>query len=195
MKLVNIGTKDSDSVINIDIPAIISSLKAVPTWLKWLSAIAIITALFYFVVFKPSSFNKDPKIQQLTESALVLTDKISETNSTLYNYVVILKYYNTKIKILSYSNECLESQQQMILDYLDGNMTKSDCLNLKRRIEDSKRQKKKLEEMYGDLLEIEDSAVFSLLNEINDELVKSIDNPEKQSDASRINIGNNEVQR
>lgn len=185
MKLVNIGTKDSDSVINIDIPAIISSLKAVPTWLKWLSAIAIITALFYFVVFKPSSFNKDPKIQQLTESALVLTDKISETNSTLYNYVVILKYYNTKIKILSYSNECLESQQQMILDYLDGDMTKSDYLNLKRRIEDSKRQKKKLEEMYGDLLEIEDSAVFSLLNEINDELVKSIDDPEKQSDASR----------
>ena len=189
MKLVYIGTKDSDSVINIDIPAIISSLKVVPTWLKWLSAIAIITALFYFVVFKPSSFNKDPKIQQLTESALVLTDKISETNSTLYNYVVILKYYNTKIKILSYSNECLESQQQMILDYLDGDMTKSDYINLKRRIEDSKRQKKKLEEMYGDLLEIEDSAVFSLLNEINDELVKSIKDPEKQSKLVGKNAG------
>lgn len=181
MKLVNIGDKDKDSnaVVNIDLPSIVQSIKLLPTWLRYVLSLIIIGTISYFFIFKSRVYTEETtRMDELTVSSVKVNQKIEEVQNILYNYNVILKYYEASLKLIAIKQTMNAERQQMIVEYLGGPCRRSDYERLIKRLEDNSVNSERIAKLYKELqLTSDEKEISRILDNINTVLSRNIKEP------------------
>lgn len=173
------GDSDPDTLINVDVQGIATSIKVLPSWAKILLSLFIAATCIYFIMVKTSIYtDENTRIEVLTESSIKVDEKIEEVQNILYNYNIILKYYETTFKIIILNQSMNLDRQQMIVDYLGTPQTSENYEYLLRRLNDNNKNKNKIEELYEDLRYAEDNKEISrILDNIDHILNRNIKSP------------------
>lgn len=121
--IINFGTgDDSKSLININIKELFTSLANIPTWLKWLLCISVITTVMYFTYEKFFDPNRLDHIISMND----YLEYLEETTSTQVkiedyhkDYVQFYGEFDLVRTFLISANETHKLEMDMIIDYFE----------------------------------------------------------------------------
>lgn len=181
MKLINIGGPNSnkeDAIINVDLQSVVSAIKVLPKWAKTFLVVIIVATAGYFISFKGNLyFGESKRMTQLIDSSVHVNEKIVDVQNILYNYNIVLKYYDTSIKLLSMNQSISNERQQLIIEYLGQPYSSNNYKNLLKRLEDNTQHKDKIESLYRSLLSANEEDITKIIDNVNLVLTKMIEQP------------------